>query len=337
MQEPLQLGGLALEHLAEEVVGDGALVAAHLRQPLVGRPALCRLRRQIEAGRPPFGSLQQRDDRCLGPRLLNLTVGRAVTLPDPVQPQQREGLVTVEGELLEAHFQELAPRSQPAERQRRVAPRRHHQLRALGQVLEYEPDGRPCLVVLHELGVVQHEHERRRAGHRSRESGQDPIDERRATQLQQLEDSGSTSSSRSSATARQRSSTRGSLSPPSSRSQIVGRLSACSHCVSVTVLPEPAGADSSTSGSVEVNSVLTTALRATSSTCGRGGRSFEGGQRSGELSPRPELPALDAASARRESLTPALASSGFVTMPPTVVAACFHDNERPGDGTVRAR
>ena len=251
-----------------------------------------RLRRQVEAGRPPLRGLEQRGDRVRLERELSVALVRSAAVlrrrAGAAAPAPRRG-------------RRRAPRSAPpGARPSPSACRAAVAARSASPPPACAPSGRfsstsPTCAQASSFCTSWASSSTSTNGGAPATAAASPgrtrstSGGRRSCSSSRI--SGSTPSTWSSATARQRSSTRGSLSLPSSRSQIAGRLSARSHCVSVTVLPEPAGADTSTNGSVDFSSVSTSASRTTSSTCGRGGRSFEGRHwRAGARSPR--LPIL---------------------------------------------
>ena len=91
----------------------------------------------------------------------------------------------------------------------------------------------------------------------------------------QSDTAGSTAAKLFNARPRYVSSTTGSLAEVSSCNQALGRCSACTHCTSARVLPEPAGAETTTSGAVERCRTATRLRRGTTSTRGRGTCRFE--------------------------------------------------------------
>ena len=142
---------------------------------------------------------------------------------------------------------------------------------------------------------------------------------------------GSTTAKSSSARARYVSSTTGSLSDVSSCSHAQGRSSACTHWTSARVLPDPAGADTTTNGADERSRSATRRRRGTTSTRGRGTCRFE--SRGWKTSSRRALRRGPAARPPSRPLDP-LPLDCFlerVTAPPATLAifdSRYHECER---------
>ena len=167
-QEAPDLFGLAVQDLLDQVVDDVAVVPGEARDEAgdVVSP-LHRERRQLERGDPALGAPLQRGDVPRG----------------EIQPHHLVevggGLVGREAQVGGADLDELAPRPQAGQRQRRVGAGGDHQVDLWGQVLQQERH--PVLDVgrVDHVVVVEHQHDVAR--HRAElveQRGEDRLDRR---------------------------------------------------------------------------------------------------------------------------------------------------------------
>ena len=178
-QELLDMLGLALQDLLGQVVDDVPVVpgeAGDERGDVLS--SLHRERRQLERGDPPFGAPLQRGDILCRQRQSHHLV------------EVRRGLRGREAQVGGADLDELAARSQPRQRQRRVGAAGDHQVYLRGQVLQQE--GHPVVHVarVDDVVVVEHQHDIVRDGVEVVEQGGEARLDRRLGRLQERERAG---------------------------------------------------------------------------------------------------------------------------------------------------
>ena len=150
------LVGLTLQDLLDQVVDDVAVVPGEAGDEAgdVVSP-LHRERRQLERGDPAFGAPLQR--RHVPRRQL-----QAHHLVEV-----RRGLVGREAQVGGADLDQLAARSQPGQRQRRIGAAGDHQVQPRRQVVEQERHPLVDVARVDDVVVVEHQHDvarRRRRG-----------------------------------------------------------------------------------------------------------------------------------------------------------------------------
>ena len=173
-QEAPDLLGLTVQDLLDQVVDDVAVVPREARDEAGDIVApLHRQRRQLEGGDPAFGAPLQRGDVPRG----------------EIQPHHlvevRGGLVRREAQIGGADLDELAPRPQAGQRQRRIGAGGDHQVDLWGQVLQQERHPVIDVVRVDHVVVVEHQHDVVR--HRAElveQRGEDRLDRRRLGPLQ---------------------------------------------------------------------------------------------------------------------------------------------------------
>ena len=147
-QELADLAGLALQHLLDQVVDDVAVVPREAGdEPGDVVSSLHRQRRQLQGGDPPFGTpLQRRHVR-----------GRQLQAHHLVEV--RRSLVRREPQVGGTDLDQLATRSQPRQRQRRVSAAGDHEVQPRRQVVEQERHRVLDLAGVDQVVVVEHQHD----------------------------------------------------------------------------------------------------------------------------------------------------------------------------------
>ena len=167
--------GLPMQDLFDQVVDDVAVVPREARDEAGDIVApLHRERRQLESGDPAFGAPLQRGD-----------VPRSEIQPHHLV-EVGGGLVRREAQIGGADLDELAPRPQAGQRQRRIGAGGDHQVDLWGQVLQQERHPVLDVVRVDHVVVVEHQHDVVR--HRAElveQRGEDRLDRRWLGPLQQ--------------------------------------------------------------------------------------------------------------------------------------------------------
>ena len=164
-----------MQDLFDQVVDDVPVVPGEARDEAGDVVApLHRERRQLERGDPAFGALLQRGD-----------VSRSETQPHHLV-EVGGGLVRREAQIGGADLDELAPRPQAGQRQRRIGAGDDHQVDLWGQVLQQERHPVVDVVCIDHVVVVEHQHDVVR--HRAElveQRREDRLDRRRLGPLQE--------------------------------------------------------------------------------------------------------------------------------------------------------
>ena len=139
---------MPIEHLGREVIDDLAVVAGERRNVgmAVGASAQ-RQADQLQSGRPALGVLLEAANLVLGQVELHAVI------------EQASRLLRGEPQILGAELEQLRPRTQPSQRERRIIAAGHGDLHRIRQVIDDELHRAMDIAVLDLVVVVEHEHE----------------------------------------------------------------------------------------------------------------------------------------------------------------------------------
>ena len=147
-QHRADLRGLAVEHLGQEVAGDGPFAPGELRHEALGiRMAGERQRREADAGGPAFGPLVQPVEARVGQL-------------DPGHLQQVPRLRPAEAQVLGPQLDELVREPQTVQAEAELLPRGHHHTQRRRQPAEEHLEQVERLGRAQLVHVVDDEHER---------------------------------------------------------------------------------------------------------------------------------------------------------------------------------
>ncbi len=143
----MHLGGLALQHLLDEVVDEVAVVPGELRdeRPRVLAPRH-RQRGELERGDPALGASLERRHLARGEREPHRAgeVGRSLVLAEP--------------QVRRPDLDQLAAGAQAGQGEGRIGPRDQHEVEPVRGVLEQEGQLRVHVEGADHVVVVEHEH-----------------------------------------------------------------------------------------------------------------------------------------------------------------------------------